>query len=357
MKVLGKTESIDRELKPAFGERGIPVAFFADCNYFPYVAVAVRSIVETASPENAYDVLVFTDADVRTSIRERLLDVTRGCSNVSLRLVVLEKTDLAPISGLFVGGLSAMTYGRLLLPSLLANYRRAIYLDVDIVVREDLAHLFGVDLKGNLLGAVKDEGVIRFPFPPQWREDILRECPDFDFGPYVNAGVLLMNLEGIRREKSMVRALELAVRNRFILCDQDALNIAFVHRLFLLPVQWNQCTKALPIEPSTGSPDVLGVHRGIVHFTEVKPWRDLRRNTLAWMWWDVASRTSYYRDFLLMAERTNRLVRAKVCDLLKLWIVTRADNRLARHKCPSFLFAAHLSKWRNKLVEKGLLAE
>lgn len=357
MKVLVKTESVARELKPAFGERGIPVAFFADCNYFPYVAVAVRSIVETASPENAYDVLVFTDADVRTPIRERLLDVTRGCSNVSLRLVVLETTDLAPISGLFVGGLSAMTYGRLLLPSLLAHYRRAVYLDVDVVVREDLASLFAVDLKGNLLGAVKDEGVVRFPFPPPWREDILRECADFDFESYVNAGVLLMDLEGLRREETMTRALELAARNRFILCDQDALNIVFARRIFLLPCQWNQCTKALPIDSSTGRCDVLGVHIGIIHFTEVKPWRDLRRETLAWMWWDVASRTSYYRGFLLMAERANRFIHAKVCDLLKLWIVTRADNRLARHKRPSFLFAAHLSKWRNKLIEKGLLPE
>lgn len=63
-----------------------------------------------------------------------------------------------------------MTYGRLLLPKLLSNYSRAIYLDVDIVVREDLGNLFAVDLKGNLVGAVKDYGVERCPVPSLWHE-------------------------------------------------------------------------------------------------------------------------------------------------------------------------------------------
>lgn len=199
MKVVDRTGASVDELAPAFGAKGIPVAFFADKKYFPYVAVAVRSIVETASSERSYDVLVFTDADVRPSIRERLLDVTRGCPNVSFRFVILNATDLADISGLFAGALSTMTYGRLLLPTLLANYRRAIYLDVDIVVREDLGSLFGIDLQGNLVGAVSDVGIVLCPTTPRWREAILNVCPDFDFGPYVNAGVLLMDLDGLCR--------------------------------------------------------------------------------------------------------------------------------------------------------------
>lgn len=225
MKISDRTGAASEALTPAFGERGIAVAFFADLNYFPYVAVAVRSIVETASSENSYDVLVFTDADVRTPIRERLLDVTRGCSNVSLRLEVLDAADLLSIKGLFVGGLSSMTYGRLLLPTLLADYRRAIYLDVDVVVREDLAHLFAIDLKGNLVGAVKDEGVVRYSVPPIWREGVLKVCPDFDFDRYVNAGLLLMDLDGLRREKSMMRALELSARNQFLFCDFARLDV------------------------------------------------------------------------------------------------------------------------------------
>ena len=368
MKILDRTGAASEALTPAFGERGIAVAFFADLNYFPYVAVAVRSIVETASSENAYDVLVFTDADVRTPIRERLLDVTRGCSNVSLRLVVLDAADLLSIKGLFVGGLSSMTYGRLLLPTLLADYRRAIYLDVDVVVREDLAHLFAIDLKGNLVGAVKDEGVVRCSVPPIWREGVLKVCPDFDFDRYVNAGLLLMDLDGLRREKSMMRALELSARNQFLFCDQDAVNISLRDRILQLPRLWNQCTNALPVLED-GVPDVLGARTGIVHYASRKPWQEYSADSPDWMWWDIASRTSYHQEFVFALaqkkvdqlvraarERSNRLAHAKVLDLLRLWILTREDNRLANGKRHSFIFAPWLEKWRGKLMRRGILS-
>lgn len=360
MKVVDGAEASKDELTPIFGERGIPVAFFADRNYFPYVAVAVRSIVETASPEKAYDVLVFTDADVRPSIRERLLDETRGCPNVSLRLVVLSATDLADVSGLFAGALSAMTYGRLLLPTLLANYRRAIYLDVDIVVREDLGSLFEIDLQGNSVGAVGDGGIVRRPMTPRWRETILNVCPDFDFGPYVNAGVLLMDLDGLRRERSMPRCLDLAARNRFVFCDQDALNICLRNRILQLPRRWNQCTSALPYSAFDGAPDVLGTRTGIVHYnTGEKPWKRYRSDSPDWMWWDVASRTSYYQEFTLsLARATSSLfVHAKFVDLLRLWILLRDENRKARGKHPFlFLPASWLAEWREKLMRRGLLS-
>lgn len=94
MKIWSKKAGTEDSLLPAFNERGVTVAFFADRKYLPYAAVAVRSIVETASPENVYDVLVFTDSDMQLPVRERFLDVTKGCPNVSLRLVVLETADL-----------------------------------------------------------------------------------------------------------------------------------------------------------------------------------------------------------------------------------------------------------------------
>lgn len=365
MKVFDGTGSVAQRLRAA---RGIPVAFFADLNYFPYVAVAVRSIVETASPENVYDVLVFTDADVRTPILERLLDVTRGCSNVSLRLVVLDAADLLSIKGLFVGRLSSMVYGRLLLPTLLADYRRAIYLDVDVVVREDLGNLFAIDLKGCLVGAVKDYGVVRYPVPSIWRESILKECPDFDFDRYVNTGVLLMDLDGLRREESMTRVLELAARNNFLFYDQCAVNISLRDQILQLPWLWNQCTNALPVSEN-GVPDVLGVRTGIVHYASRKPWQEYSADSPDWMWWDVASRTSYHQEFVFALaqkkvdqlvradrERSNRLAHAKVADLLRLWILTRDENRRKKGKRPSLLFSPWLvEKWRGKLMRCGLL--
>ena len=359
MKIWSKKAGTEDSLLPAFNERGVTVAFFADRKYLPYAAVAVRSIVETASSDKCYDVLVFTDSDVQLPVRERFLDVTMGCPNVSLRLIVLESADLMSISDLFVGGLSSMTYGRLLLPRLLSNYGRAIYLDVDVVVREDLGNLFAVDLKGYLVGAVKDYGVVRCLVPSLWHEGVLKECPDFDFEPYVNAGVLLMDLDGLRREGAMTHALELAARNSFFFCDQDALNISLRSRIMQLPNMWNQCTNALPCREADGVPDVLGTHIGIVHYASRKPWQAHLAGSPDWMWWDVASRTSYYQEvvFSLAQRNVSRFVHAKFSDLLRLWILARADNRIAKGCRPSILFAPWLERWRRKLIRRGLLPE
>lgn len=360
MQVIDRQRNRQNTIAPAFSSNGIPIAFFADANYFPYTAVAVQSIVETSSPENRYDILVFTEAGLPRLSQERFLALGARHPNVSLRLVCLEDSDLASVRTLYHGQLSAMTYGRILLPMLLPAYQRAIYLDADILVREDVAHFFAIDLAHHLVGAMKDEGVVRVvSIPARWRQDIKRECPDFNFDSYANAGVLLMDLEGLRRARMMEACLRLAAKNKFVFADQDVLNIFLSGRIRMLPCKWNQCTSALPYCQDDceekGLPCVVGLNEGILHYAGLKPWRDAATDSPAWIWWDVASRTSYYHDFLLRADGIHRFTHAKVGDLLRLWIVTRADNRIRRGKKPSVFFAPYLDQWRKKLIEKGLL--
>lgn len=169
MQVIDRQRNRQGIIAPAFPDRAVPIAFFADANYFPYTAVAVQSIVETSSQENCYDILVFTEAELPRLTQERFLMLGTRHPNISLRLVCLEDSDLASVRTLYHGPLSAMTYGRILLPVLLPSYQRAIYLDADIVVREDLARFFAIDLANNLIGAVKDEGVVRVSVPARWR--------------------------------------------------------------------------------------------------------------------------------------------------------------------------------------------
>ena len=56
---------------------------------------------------------------------------------------------------------SKATYFRLFLPNLYPQYDKVLYLDSDIILNDDIAKLYNINIKDNLLGAVPDE-VIRF---------------------------------------------------------------------------------------------------------------------------------------------------------------------------------------------------
>jgi lipopolysaccharide biosynthesis glycosyltransferase len=123
---------------------------------------------------------------------------------------------------------------RVLLPDLLPQADRLLYVDVDTLALQPLDGLWRTDLGGNLVGAV--DNVLH----PN-----LRGRPAALGLPagarYFNSGVLLMDLAGMRREGSSRRILEVA-RTRpgeLLWPDQDALNIVLAGRRATLHPRWN----------------------------------------------------------------------------------------------------------------------
>ncbi len=83
--------------------------------------------------------------------------------------------------------ISAETFYRFLIPELLPFYDKVLYLDSDIVVLGDVAELFDVDLKDNILAATRDidflgnlngSPVSKSEFDKQGRTSgVCEECP------------------------------------------------------------------------------------------------------------------------------------------------------------------------------------
>lgn len=146
------------------------------------------------------------------------------------------------------------TYLRFLLPDLLSDLDKVIYLDADTVVHHDLAPLFDVDLAGRALAAMPDYSMLwgsrtwpTFFIPYEgtdyrfaaYAEAILDlPCPKRD--EYFNCGVLLVDLEVWRRNKIAQRTLEYLVgRPGLYLMDQDALNHVVNGAYVALDPRWN----------------------------------------------------------------------------------------------------------------------
>lgn len=169
------------------------------------------------------------------------------------------------------------TWYRVFLPDLLADVSRILYLDADVVVLESVAPLWEVDMTSKLVAAVTNV------LPP----DSVDRSKPLEIGShrYFNAGVMLLNLDLMRREESSqalcdygrAHAAELVWR------DQDALNVVLGSSRVALHPRWN-CMNGIFIFP--WSTDVLGLEAvaearanpAIRHFEgpgPYKPWHYL----------------------------------------------------------------------------------
>jgi lipopolysaccharide biosynthesis glycosyltransferase len=165
---------------------------------------------------------------------------------------------------------------RLLLPDLLPHLDRVIYLDVDILLRGDLAALWSLELGDRTLaGKSSTDEAWRCGHNMVYRA--ARQLPrdkacrlrrsmhaagTLDF-PAFNAGVVVMNLARMRRDGFASFAMPLITH--YGMNDQDVLNVYARFDRLELDIAWN----AMPSRDVTDEAKLL-------HFAgPIKPWSGL----------------------------------------------------------------------------------
>ena len=161
------------------------------------------------------------------------------------------------------------TMDRLLLPGMLTEIDRVLYLDIDTLVLGDICELARIDLEGHPLAArhstVSEASewfrAVRRVAEPDATEFRRRMFRDHAFGhPALNAGVMVLDLERMRRDDFTKQYL--AWVERYGLNDQDTM-LAYVgpDRRVIDP-SWNALPHLEDVE-----------HRNVIHWTSLsKPW-------------------------------------------------------------------------------------
>lgn len=231
------------DLNPAFARNNVAVFLASDDNFAPYLGVTLASIAAQADSGHNYDLLVLDDG--LTSLnRAKLGEPLAGRTNISLRFVNLAEflQELAPGALPTKAHLSRTTYGRLFAQSLFKAYERVIYLDCDLIVLSDLAELYGLDLDGRPLAGVRDYGMIvpQARRPSGYDAYCRTQLGLDDLADYINAGVLVMDLEAMRArdlEALFVRALNSLIGLQH--ADQDVINSVAQGQIKHLDPSWN----------------------------------------------------------------------------------------------------------------------
>ncbi|EIP97494.1 LPS:glycosyltransferase [Opitutaceae bacterium TAV1] len=205
----------------------IPVFFACNDAYVPHLCVTIVSILENSDAPFSFHVLN--------------QDISEESQNQVLKLGSLRPFDIEFIHvnrGMFgdlkidAEHVSIETAFRFLVPQIRPEFRKAIYLDCDLVVQDDLKKLWDVEPGQNYAGVVED----LLP-----RKDYRSHKARIGIRRYFNAGMLLLNLEQIRQDFSVETFLSIERKNRawFLFADQDVLNFAFANRVIYLPLRWN----------------------------------------------------------------------------------------------------------------------
>ena len=162
---------------------------------------------------------------------------------------------------------------------LLAGESRAIYMDADMVVTEDLSPLWEMRL-ATPVGAVLDAHIVWMASPSMWRP--WKEEGLEPLTPYLNTGLMLMDLNQWCKEKLTERTLDFLEKYELPCVDQDALNLALRGKFDQLHPRYNSMPyhhlKMLRYLDTVESDAVIGeaiAHPAVIHYHRSffgKPW-------------------------------------------------------------------------------------
>lgn len=240
----------------------VVLALASDERYFPGLCCAVASALSHLDPTREVDLKVLDGGISQTSrgtfskLIDRVREVVR-LEFVTVNPSVFGKATPGP-------GQSHMTYCRTLLPQLL-DVPRLIYLDCDVLVFRDLSELFDLDLSpGKILAAVHDSETLTLSDDSRALAGAM-SLPAT--GRYFNAGVLLLNLDELRKQNFAEQSLEFfkSWRGQYRFHDQSAFNFLLHGRLDELPEHWNRASWRFDVQQNNDLDCVL-------HYTRSAPW-------------------------------------------------------------------------------------
>lgn len=215
----------------------INVCFIADDGYILPTSVAITSICQNSSDEYSYNINIMTPSGISYVSKRNLIDAGHGYKNVNINVVECDVSELQLLHKNNDNRYLAATTTALLkfkIAEIFKDMDKILYLDGDIIVRDNLVDLYNTELGDNYVAAVRDL--------PQVLYDKQSIGGDISGRDYFNSGVMLLNLKKMRENNICETLIETKKNyNDFSLMDQNIFNIVFKDKVHQLSVEYNCC--------------------------------------------------------------------------------------------------------------------
>jgi lipopolysaccharide biosynthesis glycosyltransferase len=290
-------------------DASIPVVLSSDDRYSPYLAVTIQSLVHHSDPAKLYAIHIL-DGGISDENRALIDLVAADRPNISIQYIDIEQfMEREQASAFRVpehSHFSKACYYRFFIPQVFADFEKVIYLDADLILLEDLALLYSLDLGGKSVGACRDYAVMimarTYQDHQNYYVDTLRlKNPE----SYFNTGVLVCNIPKMLAEDFTAKCIHrLREIGNPLFVEQCVMNSVLEGDTLVLDCKWNFMTNTLlfdkpmmrALSPAEYG-DVMTSYKNpfVIHYASGdKPWRyKTSGSELAQHWWHYAAMSSF----------------------------------------------------------------
>lgn len=301
--VLFKNTDAVEKVVPSCKE-AIPVVLAANDYYAPILCTCLESIKEHISEDNQYDIVIF-HTNISKHNQSKIGSILRNTNNMRLQFVNISSI-VADYKLDAREHITTETFYRFLILDIMKDYKKVIYIDCDLVVNEDIAKLYQVEMGDNLIAATLDAdfiGQLNIPKATtlEYSKEVLKLKDPYK---YFQAGVLVFNVPEMRKKTTVTELLEIADQDLYRYSDQDILNVLCQGRVTYLDLRWNhifdcygeRIKNVIVWDPVVLYEAYMEAKKNpyIIHYAGFcKPW-DEPIEEFGEIFWDYARRTPYY---------------------------------------------------------------
>lgn len=202
-----------------------PVVIAFNKKYLVPASVTLSSLVSVST--GSFHIICLLVEELSDEEKSSFEKVGKGRATFEYRLMT------GKLSGVKVSErFSEATYYRLLLPEILPEYESVIYVDCDVVIRQDVGELYRtIELSDNYVAAVYEAPIEKQP--------LYISSIGCDPKRYFNAGFLLMNLKEMRKDSLSSKMVAALISHDYQFLDQDVLNVLCKDRVYALLPKYN----------------------------------------------------------------------------------------------------------------------
>ena len=278
----------------------INIGFTVTDNYAQHLAATMASILSNTSKDNELNFFVLNEGDI-TSETKRRINQLSNIREFNIKYVTVKREDFSEYSP----GVHMSTNYRLKVASLIPEVDKILFLDVDLIVLDDIAKLWDIDMTGFYMAAAPDPCQI-------YQFQVVRSRFIDKFPPLIyNTGVILLNLKKWREddiEEKLLKGIKWFSANYYECWpDQSTLNMVLKDKIRLLDARWNACPLLGYLQnppcayDSIEQRDRIFVNPAIIHYAAEQKYKAWLDSSLPWadVYWEYLRKTPYYETGIL----------------------------------------------------------
>ncbi len=263
--------------------------FTLDSNYITQLKCCLRSVIRFPVRDGWDIYILVTDKTPEFEALKSELE-----KNNMVRIHIMEVDKLLFASFPETLRYSRVVYYRIFAASILPeSLDRVLYLDPDTIVINPLDELYNMDFNGNYYIACSHT------------KEIMTEINRVRLGiknnaPYINTGVMMMDLELLRKEQTTKEVIDYVKKHghHFILPDQDVITAVYGERVKLIDtLKYNLSDRLITLynlsPKSSKTIDIQWVKENTViihYYGENKPWKENYRGILNIFYNEIAEK-------------------------------------------------------------------